>query len=324
MKTFKGLLLGSAVLAATVMTGCLFSSSSDKSDDGKPANLVISMGVKDIDNLSKSGLSKSATGASGIVLSKLIVTLTSSVLGDAVIRDTILADTGAFVSNSTSSQSILRNYPVKALRNWTIQVKTLDVNDSVIHIGTSTQNSLLIGENRLVTLNLNAKYVVYAAKFVLPDSLGSLTSDLKQKLFVNRFVMVVDGDTVRDTSATPGFFTAKPDTHSVVWNYVKADTAHDLALYVFADSVRMDSASGGNWTWPENLPLYGDTIHITSTDTTYTPELPWMGPGSPYDPHYDPSNPGGARTGLTINIGAVGSVVIVPGVPGNTLPKRKD
>jgi hypothetical protein len=320
MNMIKGLALGTVALAATVMTGCLFSSKSDS--NSQPASIVISMGVKDINNLGKSGLGKTAT-APGIVLHKLIVTLTSSVGGDAVIRDTILADTGVFVSNSASSQSILRNYPVKALRNWTIQVKTLDVNDSVIHIASSTQNNLLIGENRLVTLNLSSKYVVYAAKFALPDSLGSLTSTQKQKLFVNRFVMIVDGDTVRDTSATPGFFTAKPDTHTVAWNYVKADTAHDLELYVFADSIRMDSISGGNWKWPKNLPLYGDVIHITSTDTTYTPELPWTGPGSPSDPNYNPSNPGGARAGLTINIGAVGSVVIVPGLPGTPLPKRK-
>ena len=319
MKTFKALVLGSAVLATIALTGCLFSS--DKSSGGQ-ANLVISVGVKDVNNLSKPGLGKTAT-VPGIVLHKLIVTLTSSVGGDAVIRDTILADTGAFSSNSTAPQSILRSYAVKALRNWNIQVKTLDVNDSTIHIASNTYNNLLIGENRLVTLNLSSKYVVYAAKFALPDSLGSLTSSQKQKLFVNRFVMVVDGDTVRDTLATPGFFTAQPDTHTVTWNYVKADTAHDLELYVYADSVRMDSATSGSWKWPKNKPLYGDVIHITSTDTTYTPELPWTGPGSPSDPNYDPSNPGGARAGLTINIGAVGSVVIVPGLPGNPLPKRK-
>lgn len=324
MKTFKALVLGSAVAATLALTGCLFSS--DKSSGGN-ADLVISMGVKDIDNLAKSGLSKSSVAApSGIVLKKLIITLTSSVGGDAVIRDTILADTGAFVSNSSAPQSILRNYPVKALRNWTIDIETRDENNVVIHSATSTQNDLTIGENRLVNLTLNAKYVVYAAKFVLPDSLGSLTSDLKQKLYFNRFMMVVDGDTVRDTSATPGFFSAAPDTHSVFWNYVKADTAHDLQLYVFADSVRMDSISGGNWTWPQDLPLYGDTLHITSTDTTYTPQLPWMGPGSEHDPkcQANPTNCGGSNVGLTINIGAVGSVVIVPGLSGTPLPKRQD
>lgn len=320
MNLIKGLALGTVALATAVMTGCVTGSKSDSNSE--PASIIISMGVKDVNNLGKSGLGKSAT-VPGIVLNKLVVTLTSSVGGDSVVRDTILADTGSFVSNSASPQSILRNYAVKALRNWTIQVKTLDVNDSVIHIATSTQNNLLIGENRLVTLNLSSKYVVYAAKFALPDSLGSLTSTQKQILFINRLVMVVDGDTVRDTSASPGFFSAKPDTHTVTWNYVLADTAHDLALYVYADSVRMDSASGGNWDWPEDLPLYGDEIHITSTDTTYTPDLPWTGPGSPSDPNYDPSNPGGARAGLTINIGAVGSVVIVPGLPGSPLPKRK-
>ncbi len=314
----KSLFLATSMIGATILGGCFMTDGGKPSGDNqRPANLVISMGVKDVNNLSKPGLSKSAVANDGIVLSKLVVTLTSSVVTDAVIRDTVLADTGDFVSTSTDAQQVLRNYAVKPLRNWTIQVKTLDVNDSVIHISSSVQNNLTVGEVRPVTLNLASKFVVYVAKFVLPDSIGSQSSDQKQKLYVHRFMMVVDGDTVRDTSTTPpDYFSAAPDTHKVFWNYVKADTVHTLQLYVYADSLG---------DWDPNLPIFGDTIQITSTDTTYTPELPWMGPGSEHDPacQANPSNCGGATTGLTINIGAVGSVVIVPGVPENPLPKRK-
>src|SRR5690606_8789134 len=137
----------------------------------QPANLVISMGVKDVNSLSKPGLGKTAA----ITLNKLVVTLTSSVETDAVIRDTVIAsDTegSPFVSASDEAQQVLNNYPVLPLRNWTIEVKTLDINDSTIHIATSTQNNLGIGENRTVVLNLTSRFVVYAAKFTLPDSIG--------------------------------------------------------------------------------------------------------------------------------------------------------
>jgi hypothetical protein len=164
-------------------------------------------------------------------------------------------------------------------------------------------------------LDLSSRFVVYVAKFTLPDSIGSQSADQKQKLYVNRFVMVVDGDTVRDTTSSPGFFAADPSFHLVEWNYVLADTEHDLELYVYADSLG---------DWDPSLPIFGDTIHIASTDTTYTPELPWTGPGSPNDPNYDPSNPGGARAGLDITLGAVSIVNINPSVGGNPLPKRKE
>jgi hypothetical protein len=314
MKSFKSLFLGTAVLAATVLGGCFLNDGgkSDKQDEA--AQLSFKFKVKDVESLSKSGLGKS----SAITLSKLVVTLTSSVGSDAVIRDTILAsDTGDFTSDANDDQQITKQYAVKPLRNWTVQVKTLDVNDSIIHGASAIASNLEIGETRALTLNLVSKFVVYRAKFYLPDSLGSSDTNVtqKQKLYINRFMMVVDGDTVRDTSSSPGFFAASPAFHTVDWNYVRSDTVHSLELYVFADSLG---------DWDPSRPIFGDTILITSTDTTYTPDLPYTGPGSPSDPNYDPSNPGGAKLNLTINIDPVPVVQIIPGICSDCLPKRKD
>lgn len=329
MKSFKVLHLALALAGASVLGGCLLTDGG-KTGDVEPAQLVLSVGVKDVNNLSKPGLSKSSVAnPTGIVLSKLVITLTSSVNTDAVIRDTILANDSVgstFTTKSDDDQQVLKNFAVKPLRSWTVQVKTLDVNDSVIHAATTTTGDVGVGDLVPVQLNLASKFVVYVAKFELPDSIGSSDTSvsLKQRLFINRFMMVVDGDTVRDSTAS-AYFTASPAEHLLTWNYVRADTVHELRLYVFADSVRMaDSSGGGNWSWPSNLPLYGDTIQITDVDSTYEPELPWTGPGSPNDPNYDPANPGGARAGLEVNIGAVGLVNINPSLPTNPLPKRKD
>lgn len=313
MKSFKSLFLGTAVLAATVLGGCFVNDGGKPSAEDQTAELSFKFKVKDVESLSKSGLGKS----SAITLKKLVVTLTSSVGSDAVIRDTVLADTGDFTSDASSNQQITKRYAVKPLRNWTVQVKTLDLNDSVIHGASAVANKVEIGETRALTLNLVSKFVVYSAKFFLPDSLGSSDSNVtqKQKLYINRFMMVVDGDTVRDTSSSPGFFSAYPASHTVDWNYVRSDTVHSLELYVFADSLG---------DWDPTRPIFGDTILITSTDTTYTPDLPYTGPGSPSDPNYDPSNPGGAKLDLTINIDPVPVVQIIPGMCTDCLPKRQD
>lgn len=311
----KKFLLGTSILGASVLGGCLMNDSGKQADVGPSANLVISVGVKDVNNLSKPGLGKSAA----ITLDKLIITLTSNISGDSVISDTIVAHPdSAFKPNASVAQSVLKNYSVKPLRNWTVSVKTIDVNDSVIHLSSKTENNLQIGETRAFVLNLTSKFIVYVAKFVLPDSIGSADTNVtgKQALNIKRFVMVIDGDTVRDTSASPGYFASAPAVNQVIWDYVSTATdTHDVELYVYTDS------AGGMGNWDPALPLFADTIHVTDIDSVYTPELPYTGPGSPSDPN---GAGGGSVAGLTINIGAVGVVNLEPKVPTNPLPRRKD
>jgi hypothetical protein len=315
--SIKKMMLGASVLSAAVLAGCMTDSGSKQADVGPSANLVISVGVKDVNNLTKPGLGKS----SAITLEKLIVTLTSSVGTDSVIRDTIIANDSVgsiFKTDASVQQSVLKNYNVKPLRHWTVEVKTIDVNDSVVHLSTKTENNLQIGETRAFVLNLTSKFIVYVAKFQFPDSIGSASSTGKQALHIKRVVMVVDGDTVRDTTSTPGYF--DPDSvHLVTFDYVSAATdTHDVELYVYTDS------SGGMGSWDPSLPLFADTINVTDVDSVYAPELPYTGPGSPSDPNYDPLNPGGAVAGLDITIGAVGQVDIEPSFPVTPLPRRKE
>jgi hypothetical protein len=177
----------------------------------------------------------------------------------------------------------------------------------VIHSATTTANNILVGETRNVTINLTAKFVMYIAKFVLPDSLRASGTSLAQRLNINRFVMTVDGIVVVDSTKLAGYFAPGNPGHTIEFDYIRADTSHEVALFVY----------GVIDGWPTNKPLFGDTITVTpGPDTTYTPTLPWRGPGSPEDPNYDPNNPGGASAALTINIGKVGVVKLEPVING--------
>jgi hypothetical protein len=294
----KTLVLGTLALSAALFTGC-FTSNDSGSKDG---TLSISMGLSDVNK--NRGLSKGAT----ISYRKLIVTMVSDATVPDVLRDTITPGENGFTDTASKAQSVSKTYNVKPLRSWTISVKTLDQNDSVIHSASTSADDIEVGETRAISIDLTSRFVMYVAKFTLPDSLSYTGTTNKQKLNVNRFMMVVDGDTVVDSTKASGYFASAPTVNSIQFDYIKADTTHKLELYVF----------GQLGTWPANKPLYGDTIIVTAgPDTTYRPTLPWRGPGSPSDPDYDPANPGGAKVGLTINIGKVGQVTVEPVIDGN-------
>jgi hypothetical protein len=301
----------SATLSATLLSAC-FSEGMNNNPQapGQSAKLVIGMGVKDVGSLGKQGLAK----GHAITLSKLVVTLTSNVSTDSVIRDTVLAGTPGFSSASGSQQTVFRNYNIKPLRNWIVEVKTLDLKDSVIHRGVDTAKGVTVGESRVVTLNLTSRFVVYAAKFLLPDSIGSSDTNVtgRQKLDVNRIVMVVDGDTVMDsTTAANTYFPSAPTPALLEYNYIPVDKdTTSVELYVYSDNL-------GNWD--PNLPIFGDTIKVSDLDSIYKPTLPWTGPGS----SHDPAGPGGGSTAeVNIVIGPVDVVFLEPVVPLNPLSKQ--
>ena len=217
----KNIFLGTVALSALVLGGCL-NDSATKSD--KPGSLSFSVKVPDVSGAK--GLHKGST----ITLQKLIVTLTSNVGTDSVIRDTITPGVAGFVSLATENQTVAKTYSVKPLRSWTITVKTLDAKGIVIHYASKVADSIKIGEERPVTIDLTSKYIMYVAKFTLPDSIGSSTpGTFKQKLDINRFMLVLDGDTVRDTTSLGGpghYFTAGAPGHLVAFDYVRAYTTH--------------------------------------------------------------------------------------------------
>jgi hypothetical protein len=303
----KKLVLGLAAFGAFALTACLNDAGSPKSDL-QEANLSVSLSVPDVNKTSS--LRKGAT----ISYAKLIVTITSSVGSDAVIRDTITPGENGFTSVSTAPQSVAKAYAVKPLRGWTVAVKTLDLNDSVIHSASVLADSIKVGEFRPITLSLVSKFIMYVAKFTLPDSIGSATAGtIKQKLNVDRFMLVLDGDTVRDTTKQGGgYFAVSPTFHLVGFDYVRADTSHTLKLFVFGN------IEGS--PWPTDKPLYGDSVVVTPTDTLKTPSLAYTGPGSASDT----SNTGGAKISpLTIEIGKVGVVEINPWLDPNPVGKRR-
>lgn len=183
---------------AALLAGCLNDSPSVEGE----ATLVVRTTVPDAARTS--GLSK----ASAIKLSKLIITLTSSNSDDSVRRDTVLADTGtgpnAFVSNASADQTFSRNFAVKALRSWTIEVKTLDVNDSLIHSASVVAEGMKLAETRPVDMNLASRFVTYEARYTLPAELYPTgvpeNQRIYQKVFFSRLVLSVDGLVVKDSN----------------------------------------------------------------------------------------------------------------------------
>jgi hypothetical protein len=254
--------------------------------------LVVNIGLK---STNSSALAKS----SALTLSKLVITLTSSSAADPVLRDTISASEagGSQLSPEASQdQAIRKSYHIKPLRSWTVAVKSLDVNSTVIHQGTAVAANVLVGETRDMTLNLVSRFQPHAAKFTFPDSVATGTTSTKRKLSVGRIVMTINGDTVRDTT---GAF-ASSSVHHLGWEYVPADTAHVVGFYVYADSL--------SW-WPSTLPVAGGTF-VRGADTLMinTVQIPWTGPIE------GPT--------LTVQYGPTNQVVVEPPIGPNPLPRR--
>jgi hypothetical protein len=280
-------------VVAVAVTGC---SRNNKVSSGDDARLVVGV---DLENVNHRGGSNAALGkVEAIVLEKLLVTLNSSVSGDSVVRDTIHSGTRGFSPSTASPQQLALSYELRPLRSWTIELMTLDVNDSVVHFGTETVENLRIGETRAVIMAVPARYVVYSVRFTLPDSIGSQSGTFREKLNINRLVVVVDGDTVRDTTHFGGgYFPASPAQNLVEYHYARAGIAHDVELYLY----------GHLNDWPAQEPLYSGGLVISSTDSTYTPVLNWTGPNA-------------GVAGLLVTIGAVPVVDIEPHVPLDPLP----
>lgn len=293
-------LVGLAALAATA-TGCLNDSGSRKDSD---AHLVVVTGVQDINS---KGLGKSAT----ITLKKLIVTLTSSNVADSVRRDTVLADTGAFSSVATENQSVLRNYSVKPLRSWTIVVKTLDANDSVIHYDSTVAASVLAGETRPVTFTLASRFVMYEAKFTVPDSLNYQVSAFKENLVINRVVLRVNGVIVADSTRSPRF---EPSTtsplvsvvHTVRFDYIRTNLTPTVKVEFY----------GHVGAYPTDGKLFeSEFVNVNPNGPNPVPVSPgYVGPPSDQIAQL-------ATAGLVINIGKVGTVVFNTSINGNVAGK---
>jgi hypothetical protein len=299
-KIFKISAIAGLTALVAMATGCLNDSSSRKPAN---ANLVVVASVKDAN---KKGLGKAAT----ISLKKLIITMTSNNVSDAVRRDTVLADTGAaFVSSVTSNQALVRSYALNPLRNWTLVVKTLDTKDSVIHYDSVTVTGLNAGETRTVPLNLTARYVMYEAKFTIPDSVNFTQSVFKRDLLVHRVVLKVDGVIVADSTTNPRFLPGSPTptVHTVRFDYIRVNQTPDV-------KVEFWGKIGGQ-------PLTDTLLFSTQFDDVdpYTPNPTPKAPDYVGPPASELGNI--ATVNFQINIGKVGTVIFNTDINGNVNAK---
>jgi hypothetical protein len=251
--------------------------------------------------------------SAGFTLSRLILEYASSANApaDAVVRDTIPAGLNGFAAASASDQSVLKLVLLEPLRDWTIRARVLDVRDSVIYRDSTRVNALMVGETRAASLDLQPRYLRYFAKFMFPDSLRASGTSLAQALNVRRVQVLLNDVAVADSTRVR--FAPGAPSHALAIPYVPAGGSQTFKMRVYADLPG----------WPAGSPVFSDSRTLAPAgDTSYVLTAPWTGPGSPSDPNYNPSNPGGPITPLTWTLGASGGVTFEPGLD-TTLFKKK-
>jgi hypothetical protein len=205
--------------------------------------------------------------SSVISLNKLVLVLTSNV-GDTI-RDTITSGTiPALNSSVLADQTVGKYYSLKPLRTWKLVARTKDAKDSLIHLDSVTVSSpIKAGDTTLISLSMSAKFVMYQAKFILPDSIGSSDTSLhaKQKINFDRLVLQVDGVNVRDSSQT--YFAYSPATPTLTYDYVP----------VGARTIKM-LAYGNLGSGPSQLLYKDSTVINPSSDSTINRNMVYVGP----------------------------------------------
>lgn len=277
--------LTTAAFAAIALAACgQAPSHTAQVEPGKEINATVKSTVV----LGKVGvLSKSNT----INLQKLILTAVSSATPADTVRDTSTV-------NGNAQVTVLRVLTLSPLRNWTVHAKSLDAKDSVIHQGSSAAFFVKPADTADVTLNLTSRFSMYEARFnSLPDSISSSVSGTgKDKLNLNRVVLLVDGVIKADSVLASGFFSGNQNV-TVFWDYITPG-AHTVTLEAYGVL--------HNYTGK----LYSGAQTFTSTagtDDTRSVTLNWVGPTT--------------GTGkLTVTLGKVGKVTINGGLPGTVIP----
>jgi hypothetical protein len=239
-------------------------------------------------------LAKSAT----ISLKKLILVLSTN---DTTIRDTITTSTTpALSATSTLAQIISKGYTLKPLRVWKLVATTKDNLDSVIHMDSVTTGELFDGDTAKINLTLSSHFSMYQAQFLIPDSISSTLTGLKQIVNINRIVLKVDGNTVRDSTVVGStYFTPKVNA-LLNYDYITVGS-HNVILLAYGPMI----------TWNAANALYTSAstpINVAAgVDSTIAITLNWTGPTT---------NSGT----VTATIGKVGTVIINGTLPGSVIP----
>jgi len=232
----------------------------------------------------------SLSKTSAINLQKLILEAVSSASPADTVRDTATV-------TGNDAVTVLRTLTLKPLRNWTVNAKTLDAKDSVIHAGSSASFFVKPADTAAVSLNLTSRFEMYQANFnTLPDSIASTVSGTgKDKLNLNRVVLKVDGVIRGDSVLASGYFTGGANV-SLYFDYITLGS-HTVTL----------EAYGILHTYTGLLYSGSSTFSVTAgNDDTRAVTLGWVGPTT--------------GTGkLTVVIGKVGKVIINGSVPGSVI-----
>ncbi|MDB5048292.1 MAG: hypothetical protein JWO30_1363 [Fibrobacteres bacterium] len=228
---------------------------------------------------------------SAITLSKLVLTAVSSATPPDTVRDTSAVSGNAQVS-------VLRVLTLAPLRNWVVSAKSLDAKDSVIHSGSSASFFVKPADTADVSLNLTSRFAMYEARFnTVPDSISStLPGTGKDKLNLNRVVLLVDGVIKADSSLPAGSYFSANQSVNVFWDYITPGS-HTVTL----------EAYGALHAYSGKLYSGASTFTVTAgNDDTRSITLDWVGPTT--------------GTGkLTVTLGKVGKVVINGGLPGTVI-----
>jgi hypothetical protein len=232
-------------------------------------------------------LSKTST----INLAKLVLTAVSSATPADTVRDTSVVTGNAQVVS-------VRTLTLAPLRNWVVTAKSLDAKDSVVHSGSSASFFVKPADTADVTLNLTSRFAMYEARFnSLPDSISSSVSGTgKDKLNLNRVVLLVDGVIKADSVLASGFFSANQNVN-VFWDYITPGN-HTVTLEAYGV---LHTFTGKLYSGSANFTV------TAGTDDTRTLNLNWVGPTT--------------GTGkLTVTLGKVGKVIVNGALPGTVIP----
>jgi hypothetical protein len=268
-KFTKHLAVAAVSVAALALSACIGSGSNPaSSDDSGFATVVLQTKTSNVNRLSKPGLGKSAK----ITLDSLYVTAISNAATPDTVRVKLAVGDSGFVDTATIDQNISITLNLKALRNWTITARTVDVNDSVVQSGSVAVNNLYAGQVRVVNLVANANYKIYTSRFNMPDSIFSPTGNFGQNITLNKIEMLVDGVVKDDSVAT----LAPSTNYDLSFDYVSL-TADSVTLKVYGNISNADAPYNAG----TNL-LYSKTVAVSSLVAVYpavnTVALDWKGP----------------------------------------------
>lgn len=228
---------------------------------------------------------------SAISLSRLVLTAVSTSTPPDTVRDTVAVSGNAQVT-------VLRTLTLAPLRTWVVNAKSLDAKDSVVHSGSSASFFVKPADTAEVSLNLASRFAMYEARFnSLPDSISSSASGTgKDKLNINRVVLLVDGVIKADSALASGFFSAGQNVN-VFWDYITPGN-HTVTL----------EAYGTLHTFTGMLYSGASTFTVTAgNDDTRNVSLGWVGPTT--------------GTGkLSVTLGKVGKVIVNGALPGTVIP----